>query len=69
LASKTDKNLGGAATLYRPYGITLPIQRWDWWSAVGGDFPEQYLTMMHDRGMNIEGIEIKLQMERPFLEW
>ncbi|MBB4805845.1 sugar/nucleoside kinase (ribokinase family) [Chryseobacterium defluvii] len=54
---KTDKILGGAATfigitssiLGVPSGIV---------SVVGGDFPQEYLDMLTDRNVNIEGIEI-----------
>ena len=56
---KTDKILGGAATF-----IGLAASHFNTEvglvSVVGGDFPENYLTMMHDRGMNIEGIEIPM---------
>ncbi|KQC32144.1 sugar kinase [Nonlabens sp. YIK11] len=54
---KTDKILGGAATF-----IGLAASHFNaevgLVSVVGGDFPENYLTMLQDRGMNIEGIEI-----------
>ncbi len=54
---KTDKILGGAATF-----IGLAASHFNTEvglvSVVGGDFPENYLTMLEDRGMNIEGIEI-----------
>jgi len=54
---KTDKILGGAATF-----IGLAAAHFNTEvglvSVVGGDFPDNYLTMLKDRGMNIEGIEI-----------
>lgn len=54
---KTDKILGGAATFIGlassimnvPSGIV---------SVVGGDFPQEYLDLLSERGVNIEGIEI-----------
>jgi len=54
---KTDKILGGAATF-----IGLAASQFNVDSAVlsvvGGDFPEEYLNLLSDRGVNIEGIEI-----------
>ncbi|AGC76232.1 sugar/nucleoside kinase (ribokinase family) [Nonlabens dokdonensis] len=54
---KTDKILGGAATF-----IGLSASHFNTEvglvSVVGGDFPQEYLDMMTNRGMNIEGIEI-----------
>lgn len=54
---KTDKILGGAATY-----IGLSASHFDTQvgivSVVGGDFPAEYLDMMTQRGMNIDGIEI-----------
>ncbi|WP_312900103.1 PfkB family carbohydrate kinase [Chryseobacterium taichungense] len=54
---KTDKILGGAATYI---GITSSILgvKSGIVSVVGGDFPQEYLDMFTDRGVNIEGIEI-----------
>lgn len=54
---KTDKILGGAATyigitssiLGVPSGIV---------SVIGGDFPQEYLDMLTNRNVNVEGIEI-----------
>jgi sugar/nucleoside kinase (ribokinase family) len=54
---KTDKILGGAATF-----IGLSASHFNTEvglvSVVGGDFPQSYLDMLKDRGMNIEGIEV-----------
>jgi sugar/nucleoside kinase (ribokinase family) len=54
---KTDKILGGAATF-----IGLSASHFNTEiglvSVVGGDFPQEYLDMLKNRGMNIEGIEI-----------
>ncbi|WP_419868385.1 PfkB family carbohydrate kinase [Chryseobacterium sp. CT-SW4] len=54
---KTDKILGGAATFI---GITSSILGVESGivSVVGGDFPQEYLDMLTDRKVNIEGIEI-----------
>ena len=54
---KTDKILGGSGTFVglaaSQFGIETGIV-----SVVGGDFPEAYLTMMNDKGINTDGIEI-----------
>ncbi|APX98838.1 PfkB family carbohydrate kinase [Lacinutrix venerupis] len=55
---KTDKILGGAATY-----IGLSASNFDNVNAaavsvVGGDFPQEYLDLLTDRNINIEGIEI-----------
>ncbi len=54
---KTDKILGGAATF-----IGLSASHFNTEvglvSVVGGDFPQEYLDMLSDRGMNIEGVEV-----------
>lgn len=54
---KTDKILGGAATF-----IGLSASHFNTEvglvSVVGGDFPQEYLDMLSNRGMNIEGIEV-----------
>lgn len=54
---KTDKILGGAATYI---GITSSILNVDSGivSVVGGDFPQEYLDMLSNRKVNIDGIEI-----------
>ncbi|WP_124979327.1 PfkB family carbohydrate kinase [Nonlabens xiamenensis] len=54
---KTDKILGGAATF-----IGLSASHFNTEvglvSVVGGDFPQEYLDMLKNRGMNVEGIEV-----------
>ena len=54
---KTDKILGGAATF-----IGLSASHFNTEvglvSVVGGDFPQEYLEMLENRGMNIDGIEV-----------
>ncbi len=54
---KTEKILGGAATYiglaaakFNVDGVIV--------SVVGGDFPEEYIHMLADKGMNIDGLEI-----------
>lgn len=54
---KTDKILGGAATYIGLsssfFNIDAAIV-----SVVGDDFPQEYLDLLKDKGVNIEGIEI-----------
>ena len=54
---KTDKILGGSGTFVglaaAQFGIETGIV-----SVVGGDFPQAYLDMMNQRGINTEGVEI-----------
>jgi sugar/nucleoside kinase (ribokinase family) len=54
---KTDKILGGAATY-----IGLSASNFDVdgaiVSVVGGDFPQEHITMLEKRNMNVEGLEI-----------
>ncbi|RZN83827.1 MAG: sugar kinase [Winogradskyella sp.] len=55
---KTDKILGGAATF-----IGLSAANFDnvdaaAVSVVGGDFPQEYLDLLTDRKVNIDGVEI-----------
>ncbi len=54
---KTDKILGGAATF-----IGLAASQFNVDSAVvsivGGDFPQEYLDLLSDRGVDITGVEI-----------
>ncbi len=54
---KTDKILGGAATYI---GLSSSMFNIDnaIVSIVGEDFPQEYLDLLTDRGINIEGIEI-----------
>ena len=54
---KTDKILGGAATYIglsaSNFGVDGAIV-----SVVGGDFPQEYINMLKDKGMNVDGLEI-----------
>ena len=54
---KTDKILGGAATFIglaaANYHVDGAIV-----SVVGGDFPQSYLDLLADKGMNCKGIEV-----------
>src|SRR5210317_1056985 len=54
---KTDKILGGAATF-----IGLAASHFNIDSAavsiIGGDFPQEYLDLLTDNNINIEGVEI-----------
>ena len=54
---KTDKILGGSGTFVglaaAQFGVQTGIV-----SVVGGDFPQSYLNMMNERGINTEGIEV-----------
>ena len=54
---KTDKILGGAGTFIglsaSNFGVDSSVV-----SVVGGDFPQEYLDLLTDRGVNIDGIEV-----------
>ncbi len=54
---KTDKILGGSGTFVglaaAQFGVQTGVV-----SVVGGDFPQEYLDMMNERGINTEGVEI-----------
>lgn len=54
---KTDKILGGAGTFIGlaagKLGVDVRIV-----SVVGGDFPEEYLKLLNDNGVNTEGIKV-----------
>ena len=54
---KTDKILGGAATYIGITSSTLNVDS-GIVSVVGGDFPQEYLDMLSNRKVNIDGIEI-----------
>jgi len=55
---KTDKILGGAATF-----ISLTAAHFadnvHIISVVGGDFPDEYINLLADRGINTDGLQIK----------
>ncbi|MCH3881284.1 MULTISPECIES: PfkB family carbohydrate kinase [Tenacibaculum] len=54
---KTDKILGGSGTYVglaaSQFGVETGVV-----SVVGGDFPQSYLDMMNNKGINTEGIEV-----------
>ena len=54
---KTDKILGGSGTFVglaaAHFGVQTGIV-----SVVGGDFPQSYLSMMNDKGINTDGVEV-----------
>ena len=54
---KTDKILGGAATYIglsaSNFGVDAAAV-----SVVGGDFPQEYLDLLSDRNVNVDGVEI-----------
>lgn len=54
---KTDKILGGAGTFIglsaSNFGVDSAVV-----SVVGGDFPESYLNLLRDKGVDVSGIEI-----------
>lgn len=54
---KTDKILGGSGSYIglsaSQFGVQTGVV-----SVVGGDFPESYLTMMNNKGINTDGVEI-----------
>jgi len=54
---KTDKILGGAATYIGLSALNFQLDAAAV-SVVGGDFPQEYLDLLKDRNINIEGIEI-----------
>jgi sugar/nucleoside kinase (ribokinase family) len=55
---KTDKILGGAATYIGFSAANFDNVDAAAVSVVGGDFPQEYLDLLRDRNVNIDGIEI-----------
>ncbi|MBU2937939.1 bifunctional hydroxymethylpyrimidine kinase/phosphomethylpyrimidine kinase [Lacinutrix sp. C3R15] len=55
---KTDKILGGAATYIGFSAANFDNIDAAAVSVVGGDFPEEYLNLLTERKINIEGVEI-----------
>lgn len=55
---KSDRIIGGAATYiaWSASNFTQPIRQI---SVVGGDFPKEELQQLKDRGVDIEGVQIK----------
>lgn len=54
---KTDKILGGAATYIGLSASKLNVDS-AIVSVVGGDFPQEYITMLQEKNMDIEGLEV-----------
>jgi sugar/nucleoside kinase (ribokinase family) len=54
---KTDKILGGAATYIGLSASNFKVDAAAV-SVVGGDFPQEYLALLKDKNVNIEGVEI-----------
>ena len=54
---KTDKILGGAATFIGLSASNFNVDAAAV-SIVGGDFPQEYLNLLKDKNVNIDGIEI-----------
>jgi sugar/nucleoside kinase (ribokinase family) len=54
---KTDKILGGAATYIglAASAMKIPVYLV---SVVGGDFPQEYMDMMTEKGINLDGVEV-----------
>lgn len=55
---KTDKILGGAAT-YISLAASYFSKNISLVSVVGGDFPQDFISMLNKHGVNTEGLEIK----------
>ena len=55
---KSDKIIGGAATYiaWSASNFTRPIRQI---SVVGGDFPKEELDILEERGVELEGLQIK----------
>lgn len=54
---KTDKILGGAATFIGLAASQFKVDS-SIVSIVGGDFPQDYLDLLTERGVNLDGVEI-----------
>ena len=55
---KSDKIIGGAAT-YIAWSASNFCQPINQISVVGGDFPQEELNMLKERGVMMEGVQIK----------
>lgn len=55
---KSDRIVGGAATYiaWSASNFTRPVNQI---SVVGGDFPEEEMKALEDRGVNLEGVQVK----------
>lgn len=54
---KTDKILGGAATFIGLSASVLGVET-GLVSVVGGDFPEEYFSLLKNKNINLEGVEV-----------
>ncbi|MFT5917494.1 MAG: sugar/nucleoside kinase (ribokinase family) [Flammeovirgaceae bacterium] len=61
---KTDKIIGGAAT-YISLAASYFVKPANVVAVVGGDFPQEYIKMLQNHGVNTEGLQIK-QDEKSF---
>src|SRR5436190_24099121 len=55
---KTDKIIGGAAT-YIALAASYFTKNINLVSVVGGDFPKQQIYMMKERGIKMDGLQVK----------
>ncbi len=55
---KTDKILGGAATYIGLSAANFTAVNSAIVSVVGDDFPEEYIKLLSDRNINVEGLEV-----------
>ncbi|MDW7695282.1 PfkB family carbohydrate kinase [Flammeovirgaceae bacterium SG7u.111] len=55
---KTDKIIGGAAT-YISLAASYFTKNVNIVSVVGGDFPKEYIKLLEDHGVNVDGLQIK----------
>ena len=55
---KTDKILGGSAT-YISLSASNFVKKVNIVSVVGEDFPQEYITMLEEHGVNTKGLQVK----------
>ncbi|MFT2009268.1 PfkB family carbohydrate kinase [Pontibacter sp. 13R65] len=55
---KTDKIIGGAAT-YAALSASYFVNPVNVVSVVGGDFDQEHIQLMHKRGVNTDGVQVK----------
>ncbi|WP_114783909.1 PfkB family carbohydrate kinase [Botryobacter ruber] len=55
---KTDKIIGGAAT-YAALSASYFVNPVNVVSVVGGDFDQEHIRLMHQRGIDTEGVQVK----------
>lgn len=64
---KSDKIIGGAGTYIAWCASNYtPVKQI---SVVGGDFPQAELDILTERGVDLEGVQIKKDEKTFFLEW